>query len=66
VVAASSVIISENMSERKKKKSERPIFDSIRKPTAPPGQKFGHVKPEEKIHPSRRKIKHKKKEDSDS
>jgi len=45
----------------KKKKDERPIFDSIRKPTAPPGQKIGKNKPEEKIHPSQRKTKHKKK-----
>ncbi len=49
----------------KKKKEERPIFDSIRKPTAPPGQKIGKDKPEEIIHPSQRKIKHKKKLDSD-
>ncbi len=49
----------------KKKKEERPIFDSNRKPTAPPGQKIGKVKPEEKIHPSQRKTKHKKKLDSD-
>jgi len=50
------------MSGRKKKTPARPIFEAIRKPTAPPGQKFGQVKPEEKIHPSLRKIKHKKKE----
>jgi hypothetical protein len=49
----------------KKKKNERPIFDSIRKPTAPPGQKIGKDKPEEKINPSLRKIKHKKKIDPD-
>jgi len=51
------------MRGRKEKKEERPIFDSIRKPTAPPSQKFGDEKPEEKIHPSQRKIKHKKKVD---
>lgn len=43
--------------------TEHPIFESIRKPTAPPGQKIGKVKPEEKIHPSLRKIKHKKEEE---
>ncbi len=43
----------------KNKRVKRPIFDSIRKPTAPPSQKLGRDKPEEKIHPSRRKIKHK-------
>ena len=36
------------------------MFDSIRKPTAPPSQKFGDDKPEEKARPSLRKVKHKK------
>lgn len=49
------------MSGRKKKKSEASIFDSIRKPTAPPGQKFGRDKPEDKQNPAGRKSKHKKK-----
>ncbi len=52
------------MSGKKKKKPERPIFDSIRKPVAPPTQKIGKEKPEEKAHPSHRKVKHKKKQDS--
>jgi hypothetical protein len=47
----------------RKKKEKLPIFDSIRKPVAPPSQKIGNEKPEEKIHPSRRKTKHKKKID---
>jgi len=47
----------------KKKKPDRPIFDAIRKPTAPPSRKFGKAKPEEKANPTGRKIKHKKKED---
>jgi len=51
------------MSISKRKKEERPIFGSIRKPTAPPTQRFGDEKPDEKIHPSRRKTKHKKKLD---
>jgi hypothetical protein len=51
------------MRGRKGKKEERLIFDSIRKPTAPPSQKFGEEKPKEKIHPSQRKAKHKKKID---
>jgi len=50
------------MAVKKKKKEERPVFDSIRKPTAPPSQKFGKPKPEQKANPSRRKTKHKKKE----
>jgi len=49
------------MPSKKKKKEIGTIFESIRKPTAPPGRKFGEAKPEEKIHPSNRKIKHKKK-----
>ena len=49
------------MAGKRKKKDERPIFDSIRKPTAPPVQKFGGEKAEEKIHPAKRKIKHKQK-----
>jgi len=51
------------MEGKKKKKPERPIFDSIRKPTAPPSQKIGKAKPDEKARPSRRKIKHRKSED---
>lgn len=50
---------------RKKKKIERPIFDAIRKPTAPPGKKFGADKPAEKARPARRKVKHKKSEIAD-
>ncbi|HEY8560803.1 MAG TPA: hypothetical protein VIL74_10550 [Pyrinomonadaceae bacterium] len=48
------------MSGRKKKKPELPVFDSIRKPTAPPSKKFGAPKPEEKARPAARKTKHKK------
>lgn len=51
------------MSGRKKKKPELPVFDSIRKPIAPPSKKFGNDKPEEKARPSQRKVKHKKRED---
>lgn len=45
---------------RKRKREERPVFDSIRKPTAPPSRKFGPEKVEEKVRPSLRKVKHKK------
>ncbi|MGI8556616.1 MAG: hypothetical protein ACR2LT_09715 [Pyrinomonadaceae bacterium] len=48
-----------------KKKIERPVFDSIRKPVAPPTQKIGQNKPDEKIHPSLRKTKHKKQPETD-
>jgi hypothetical protein len=54
------------MTPRKKKKPERPVFDSLRKPTAPPTQKIGSDKPDEKIYPSRRKTKHKKKNDAEN
>jgi hypothetical protein len=47
------------MARKKQKKDERPVFDSIRKPTAPPSRKMGADKPEGKIHPSLRKVKHK-------
>lgn len=50
----------------KKKKKERPVFDSIRKPVAPPSQKIGKNKADEKVLPSRRKAKHKKQEDTDN
>jgi hypothetical protein len=49
------------MSRRKKRSEERPVFDSIRKPTAPPSRPMGKAKPEEKARPSLRKTKHKEK-----
>ncbi len=51
------------MGSKKKKKTELPIFDSIRKPTAPPSRKLGHEKPQEKARPSQRKSKYKQKDD---
>jgi hypothetical protein len=51
------------MPSKKKKKPERPVFDSIRKPIAPPSRQIGKNKPEEKIHPTNRKVKHKREED---
>lgn len=50
---------------KKKKRGVRPLFDSIRKPTAPPAQKFASEKTLEKTRPSRRKAKHKKTETTD-
>ena len=46
------------MAKRPKKK-EASIYESIRKPTAPPSQKMGKDKPEEKANPAGRKVKHK-------
>jgi len=51
---------------KKGKGEERPVFDSIRKPTAPPARKFGGDKPEEKLRPSLRKMKHKKQPEVES
>jgi len=51
--------------KKKPKREERPVFDSIRKPTAPPSRKFGDASPEEKAHPSLRKVKHKRIPDND-
>jgi hypothetical protein len=42
-----------------KRRDERPIFEAIRKPVAPPGRVLGQAKPEERAHPAERKIKHK-------
>ena len=58
-----SAIICDSMP--RKKRPDPKLFESIRKPTAPPTQKFGDEKSESKIHPARRKAKHKKKEHSD-
>jgi hypothetical protein len=51
---------------RRNTEEERPVFDSIRKPVAPPGRKFGEEKPGEIARPSLRKVKHKKKVDPKS
>jgi hypothetical protein len=50
---------------KRKKRSDPTLFESIRKPTAPPTQKLGDEKPESKIHPAGRKVKHKKREQQD-
>ena len=42
------------------KREERPVFDSIRKPVAPPGHPLSRAKPEARAHPSERKVKHKR------
>jgi len=46
---------------RKPKTEPRPVFDSIRKPTAPPSRKIGDEKAETRVHPAERKTKHKSK-----
>jgi hypothetical protein len=42
------------------RKAARPIFDSIRKPLAPPGHPLTHAKPDQKARPAGRKAKHKR------
>jgi hypothetical protein len=49
---------------RKQKLNQRVIFESIRKPAAPPGHPLTHAKPEEKARPAGRKAKHKQKPES--
>lgn len=51
--------------KKRKKKKEHEIFDSIRKPTAPPSKTIGQKKPLEKVLPSLRKVKHKKPESTE-
>jgi hypothetical protein len=45
------------------KRRDRPVFNGIRKPLAPPGHAMSHAKPEEKASPAGRKAKHKRKPD---
>ena len=48
-------------SPRKTKRQQaRPVFDSIRKPTAPPGHPLSRAKPDEVARPAGRKAKHKR------
>lgn len=44
---------------RKPKTDQRPVFDSIRKPTAPPSRKMDDEKAETRTDPVGRKAKHK-------
>jgi len=49
-----------NSSRKSEKKSPaKPIFDSIRKPNAPPGHPLSRSKPDEVARPAGRKAKHK-------
>lgn len=53
--------------ERKQshKREEKSLFDSIRKPVAPPGHPLTRAKPEERVHPAERKAKHKRRPQDD-
>jgi len=46
--------------QKTKRLQGRPVFDSIRKPNAPPGHPISRAKPEEVARPAGRKAKHKR------
>jgi hypothetical protein len=48
------------------KREERPLYDSVRKPVAPPGHPLTRAKPEERAHPAERKVKHKRPPEGDA
>jgi hypothetical protein len=49
-----------------KRAQARVVFDSIRKPVAPPGHPLSRAKPDEVARPAQRKAKHKRRpEESD-
>lgn len=50
--------------KRGKKTVERPVFNAIRKPVAPPGHPLSHARPDERARPSLRKAKHKHRVDA--
>lgn len=49
-----------------KRQGTRLVFDSIRKPTAPPGHPLSRAKPDEVARPAGRKAKHKRRPDTTS
>ena len=51
-------------SPQKKRGQLRPVFDSIRKPGAPPGHPIARAKPDEVARPAQRKAKHKQRPDT--
>jgi hypothetical protein len=46
--------------QKAKRQEVRPVFDSIRKPGAPPGHPISRAKPDEVARPAGRKAKHKR------
>jgi hypothetical protein len=52
--------MSSNSKKASKKRSTRVLYDTIRKPLAPPGHPLTRAKPEERAHPAERKVKHKR------
>ena len=49
---------------KSKRLQARPVFDSIRKPVAPPGHPLSRAKPDEVARPAQRKAKHKRPPDT--
>jgi hypothetical protein len=49
--------------QKPKRSQARPVFDSIRKPGAPPGHPLSRAKPDEVARPALRKAKHKQRPD---
>jgi len=52
--------------QKSKKQTVRPLFDSIRKPNAPPGHPLSRAKPDEVARPAMRKAKHKRRPETSS
>ena len=52
--------MSSNSKKPSKKRTTRALYDTIRKPLAPPGHPLTRAKPEERAHPAERKAKHKR------
>lgn len=52
--------MSSNSKKPSKKRNERALSDTTRKPPVPPGHPFNRAKPEERAHPAERKVKHKR------
>ena len=53
--------MSSNSKKPSKKRGGRAtLYDTIRKPLAPPGHPLTRAKPEERAHPAERKVKHKR------
>jgi len=52
-------------SRSKKRRRQKSIIGSIRRPLAPPGHPIEHAKPEEKASPAGRKAKHKRRPESE-
>jgi hypothetical protein len=49
-----------NERKQSRKREERSLLASVRKPFAPPGHPIPRAKPEERAHPAERKAKHKR------